>query len=306
MKKSILGHLAHAWGFLVELYDEFSYDNCFRLSAALSYYAVFSLAPVLIIVIALAGAFFGREAVSGEVFRQAQGVIGQEGASTLQTLVQSAYLDKGGSFTAWIAFGTLCLSASTLFSVIQDALNTIWKVRVKPSQGLLRFVFTRVLSFGMVLVVGFLLMISLVINTVLVALESYTEKVLSHYSAYALHAGQHVASLIIVSLLFALLFKYLPDVIIPWQKVWLPALLTGLLFGLGKGVIGLYLGHVHLNNTYGAAASILILLLWVNYSAWIFFFGAEYIFVSLRREGYVPATTRYATRLKISVEEEED
>lgn len=304
-RRSFKTRILSNWDFVKALFLEFSEDNCFRLAAALSYYAIFSLAPIIIIVISVAGAVFGREAVSGEVFRQAQDLIGTEGATTLENLVQHAYLEKSGFITTVIAIITLVFSATTTFSVIQDSLNTIWKIRVKPEQGLIKYLLTRVLSFAMVLAIGFLLMVSLVINAVLVALEGYIARILSDFSVYALMVGQLTASLAIITLLFALMFKFLPDVIVPWRKVWKASLLTAVLFTIGKGLIGFYLGRANPGSTYGAAASIIIILLWVNYSAWIFFLGAEYIYVSMIRSGERIIPSRFAVRLKVDVVEEE-
>jgi membrane protein len=300
----VKNQLENNWSFTQDLFNEFSEDNCFRLAAALSYYAVFSLAPMMIIIIAVAGAFFGREAVSGEVFRQANGLIGAQGAQTLEALVQSAYLEKSGFVTTVIAAITLLVSATTLFAVIQDSLNTIWKVRVKPGQSILKYMLTRILSFGMVLVVGGLLIASLIINTVIVALQGYISALLNQYTVYAIQVGQNAASLAIITLLFAVMFKYLPDVHIPWKRVWRASFITAILFTIGKSLIGFYLGHANPGSTYGAAASLIIILLWVNYSAWIFFLGAEYIYVSMLRAEVPIIPTKYAARLLITVEEE--
>ena len=295
----------HSWGFARELFAEYSDDNCFRLAAALSYYAIFSLAPILIIVISTAGVVFGRDAVSGEVFNQAKDLVGAEGADTIQNLVQHAYLEKSGFITTVVSFITLILSATATFGVIQDSLNTVWKIKVKPERGLLKFLITRVLSFAMVLAIGFLLMVSLVLNTVLVALQGYIARLLDDFSVYAILLGQTAASLGVVVVLFALMFKYLPDVIIPWRKVWKASLLTAVLFTVGKGLIGFYLGRSNLATTYGAAASIIIIMLWVNYSAWIFFLGAEYIYVSMRRSGERIVPSRFAVRQRMVIEEED-
>jgi membrane protein len=156
----------------------------------------------------------------------------------------------------------------------------------------------------MVLVIGFLLMVSLVINTLLSALQGYINKVLDSYSVYAIQIGQNAASLAIITLLFAMMFKYLPDVIIPWKRVWGASLLTAVLFTVGKSIIGFYLGKTNAGSTYGAAASIIIILLWVNYSAWIFFLGAEYIYITMLRKKEIIQPSRFAARLRISVEEE--
>ena len=299
------GHLSHGWSFTRELFSEYSDDNCFRLAAALSYYAIFSLAPILIIIISTAGVFFGRDAVSGEVFNQAKDLVGAEGADTIQNLVQHAYLEKSGFLTTVVSIVTLILSATATFGVIQDSLNTVWKIKVKPERGIVKFLLTRVLSFAMVLMIGFLLMVSLVLNAVLVALQDYIARLLDQFSVYAIQLGQTTASLCVVIVLFAMMFKYLPDVIIPWRNVWKASILTAVLFTVGKSLIGFYLGRSNLATTYGAAASIIIIMLWVNYSAWIFFLGAEYIYVSMRRSGERIVPSRFAVRQRMVIEEED-
>ena len=297
-------HLKHTWSFTTQLYQEWTNDNCFRLAAALSYYAIFSLAPIIVIVIATAGAFFGREAVTGEVYAQIQGLIGPEGAASIEGIVQNAYLAKAGFVATVVSVITLVLSATATFSTLQDSLNTIWKIKVRPERGLIKFLLTRAVSFAMLLTIGFLLIVSLVINAVLVALQDYIARILSTFSVYLIQGIQQFVSLGIIVVLFATLFRFLPDVHLRWADVWRGSLLTGLLFTIGKFAIGLYLGHSNLASTYGAAASVVIVMVWVNYSSWIFFIGAEYIYVQMCREGKAILPSRYAVRVKVQEIEE--
>lgn len=296
--------LLDTWRYSREIYEEWTEDNCFRLAAALSYYTIFSLAPIILIAITVAGVFFGREAVSGEVYGQISGLIGAEGAETVEKLVQNAYLQNTNIATTLIGIGTLIFSATATFTVLQDSLNTIWKVRVHPEKGFIKWLIARGLSLGLVFAVGFLLIVSLVLEALLSALQDYITALLDDYSIYLIQVFQWGISLGIITLLFALMFKYLPDVIVPWKEVWKASLLTAILFTIGRVVIGFYLGQSNLASTYGAAASVIIIMVWVNYSSLIFFLGAESIYVKHRRNGYPIVPTRYAMRLKIDVEED--
>ncbi len=297
-------YLIDTWKFSVEVYNEWTEDNCFRLAAALSYYTIFSLAPIILIVITVAGIFFGRDAVSGEVYSQISGLIGSEGAETVEKLVQSAYFQKTNFIATVIGVGTLLFSATVTFTVLQDSLNTIWKIRVHPEKGFIKWLIARGLSLGLVFAVGFLLIVSLVLEAVLSALQKYVGNLLDDFS-FIITLSQWGISLVVVMILFAMLFKYLPDVIVPWKEVWKASLLTAILFTIGRIVIGFYLGRSNLGSTFGAAASIIIIMVWVNYSSLIFFVGAEFIYVKHRRNGYPIVPTRYAMRLRVDVLEEE-
>ena len=285
------------WSFLVEMYEEWTEDNCFKLAAALSYYTIFSLPPILIILIYSAGTLYGREAFSGELFDKISDVIGPDAALGVQSIVENAYLTDSKFIPRLIGIGTLVFSATIIFATIQDSLNAIWGVRAKPERGWLYLLLSRLLSFGMVLVVGALLLSFLIINTVLIALRDLTTRLLGDYSALLLELGQYLISFAVITLLFALMFKYLPDVRLKWKFVWRGALLTSLLFAIGKFLISFYLGQSDLSTSYGAAASVVVLILWVNYSAWIFFAGAEFIYVYMRRHDEFIVPTRNAVRV---------
>ena len=277
--------LVNIWSFLKDLFAEWSADNCFQLAAALSYYTLFSIAPMLIIVISVAGYFFGEDAINGEIQRQLSGLIGADGASAVSTMIQSAYVDGKGLLPTIIGIGTLFLSATLAFTALQDSLNKIWKVSLKPQSGIMAVVLNRVLSFAMVIGIGFLLLVSMVINSLLIALSAYIEKVLDSYSIYLIQALAFLISFTVITLLFAMIFKFLPDVKIRWKNVWLGAIITTILFSIGRYAISWQIGNSDLTNTYGAAASIVTIILWVNYSSLILFMGAEFIYVYVRRKG---------------------
>lgn len=294
----------YVWSFLKDVYAEFNADNCFQLAAALSYYTLFSLAPMLIIVIAVAGYFFGEQAINGEIQAQLGGLIGKEGASSISTMVQSAYIDQKGFFPTAIGVGTLFLSATLAFTALQDSLNKIWKVAINPESGIMSVVISRALSFTMLLGIAFLLLVSLIITSLLSALSRYIERLLDDYSIYLIRGLELVISFGVITLLFAMIFKFLPDVKIRWKNVWRGAILTTILFTLGRYLISWQIGSSDLTNTYGAAASIVALILWINYSALILFIGAEFTYVYVRKRGEPVVPVRNAEKIRYGRKEE--
>ncbi|HXW01096.1 MAG TPA: YihY/virulence factor BrkB family protein [Anaerolineae bacterium] len=282
------------WTLLKETFSEWSEDKASRLAAALAYYTVFALAPLLIIVIAVAGLVFGQEAARGELVTQIQGLVGQEGAQLIETMIESASKPTSGIIATTIAIATILFGASGLFGQLQDALNTIWEVPPKPERGILGMVKDRFLSFTMVLGIGFLLLVSLIISAALSALDPYLTDLLPG-SIYLIKILNLVISFGLITLLFALIYKILPDVEIAWSDVWIGAAVTSLLFNLGKFVIGVYLGNSSAGSAYGAAGSLVVLLLWVYYSAQILLFGAEFTQVYAKRYGSWAASPQKAS-----------
>ena len=263
---------------------EFSDDKAPRLGAALAYYTMFSIAPLLLVVIAIAGFVFGPEAARGEIFAQTRGLIGAEGAGALQDMVRSAAKPKSGTIATIIGIATLLLGASGVFGQLKDALNTIWEVKPPESRGAWGFLRERFLSLAMVLGVGFLLLVSLVLDTAVSALGKFAGNRLPGGEALW-HGIELLLSFGVVTVLFAMIFRFLPDIRIAWRDVWLGAAFTALLFVVGKFALGFYLGKKATASSYGAAGSLVVLLLWVYYSAQILFFGAEVTQVYARRRG---------------------
>lgn len=263
------------WFLIKETFSEWSEDKVTRLAAALSYFTVFSLAPFLLIIIAVAGFFWGQEAVQGEVVGQIGGLVGEEGAQLVEAMLAAAY-DPGASLIATgFSIGLLLFGASGLFGQLQDALNVIWEVQPKPGRGILATIKDRFISFTMVLGVAFLLLVSLVLSAALAALQRYFGGLIP-VPEIIVQIVNLAISLGVITLLFALMFKILPDAEIAWSDVWLGALVTAVLFTIGKELIGLYLGQAAVGSAYGAAGSLVIILLWVFYSAQILFLGAEF------------------------------
>jgi membrane protein len=274
------------WGLLKITYSQWRRDQASLMAAALAYYTVFSLAPLSIIVIAIAGSVFGEQAAKGELVAQIQDVIGREGAQLIQTAIENAtQLDPSqGPIPTLINIGVLLFGASVVFNQLQKSLNKIWEVEVKPGNGIKQFLHKRLLSFSMVLVIAFLLLVSLVISTILVILGNYLRGLVPGFT-YLWQVTNFFVSFGIVTLLFAMIFKILPDAKIAWRDVWMGAAITAVLFNIGKSLLGFYLGHTTFASAYGAAGSLVIILTWVFYSAQILFLGAEFTQVYVRRWG---------------------
>ncbi len=263
------------WNLMKNTATKLSVDQAPRLGAALAYYATFSLAPLLIIAIAISGLVFGREAASGQIVGQIQGLVGQDTASAIQAMIAKSNQPVTSILTSLIGLLTLFLGASGVFGELQQSLNEIWGVKPKPKRGLLATLKDRFFSFGMVLGSGFLLLISLVVSAGLAALSNVFAGLMPGWGVIT-QIINFIISMAVITVLFALIFKYVPDTKIIWADVWSGAALTALLFTIGKALIGFYIGYSSLASTYGAGASLAVILLWVYYSAQILFFGAEF------------------------------
>jgi membrane protein len=252
----------------------FAGDNAPRLGAALAYYTVFSIAPLILITITLAGAIWGEEAARGEVFAHVRRLIGDTGAEVVNEMVKDAARADSGAIAATIGIVALLFGASGVFAQLRAALNTIFHVKPKDTPIIRGFLKERFLSVATVLVIGFLLLVALVIDTGISAAGDFMEHRLSGGEALW-HIVELIISTAMITLLFALIFRYMPDVRIPWRDVWLGAVVTSVLFSIGKFVLGLYLGKKASESTHSAAGALIVLLLWVYYSAQIVFLGAE-------------------------------
>ncbi len=251
-------------------------DNVPRLGASLSYYTLFSFAPILVIVIAVAGAAFGAEAVRGEVARQLTGLVGATGAKAIQDLIKNAHEPKIGTIASVVGVVTFLLGATGAFLELEAALNDIWKVKARTAAlGFKGMVLQRFLSFGLVLAVGFLLLASLVVSAGLAAINTYMSGLLP-LAPVVWQIVNVVVSLLVITLLFALIYKVLPNVPLDWADVWIGGVVTAALFELGKIAIGLYLGHSSVASSYGAAGSLVVLLAWIYYTSQVVLLGAEF------------------------------
>lgn len=264
-----------AFELLKATFKDWQEDKAERLAAALAYYTAFSIGPLLLIAIAIAGLVYGEEAARGQVVGQLQGLLGRQGAETIQTAIQNANKPASGIVATVIGLVGLVLGATGVFGQLKDALNTIWEVQPKPGLGVMAMIKDRLLSFGMVAVIGFLLLVSLVLSTVLAALATWFSGLLPGADVLW-QIVNFVISFGVITLLFATMFKVLPDAEIDWEDVWIGAIITALLFTIGKTLLGIYIGAASVGSAFGAAGSLLVVLVWVYYSAQIFFFGAEF------------------------------
>jgi len=260
-----------------------------RQGAALAYYSVFSLGPIILITIAVAGFFFGKDAVSGQVASSIKDTLGDTGAQAVQAMLADAGRPRQGLIATLLGLGALLFAAIGVVVQLKDALNSVWEVDDRPGQGAWHFVRSYVVSLAAVLALGFLLMVSLIVTAGLAAFGNYAAP---HVQEWLLHLVTILASLGIISLLFAMMFKWLPDASIDWYDVWLGAIFTAVLFELGKSAIGFYIGKQGLESTYGAAASIIVVLIWVYYSSQIILMGAEITHAFAKHEGSIKKRER--------------
>jgi len=277
---------------------EWQDDQAARLAAAMAYYTTFSLAPLLVIVIAIAGMLGGRDAAQGQVMNQVEDLIGADGRQFVGSMIENASSSSSTGMTASM-FGTVTLLIGALgaFNELQNALNRIWDVEPKPIDGwekrVLNFIFKRLLSFSILLGIGFLLLVSLIVSAGLSALNEYISGI-PLFSELVLQILNLIISLGLITLLFALIFKFIPDVEITWGNVWLGAFITALLFAIGKFLIGLYLGQSNVSNVFGAAGSMALIMIWVYYSSQILFLGAEFTQVCAKSTGKQPLPDQHA------------
>jgi membrane protein len=272
------------WRVLKEAFQDWNEDQAPRLAAALAYYTIFSLAPVLVIVVAVAGLAFGADEVRGALVGQVRGLLGDGGAELVLGMLEQAARPKDSILAMVLAFATLLFGASGLFAQLQDALNTVWEVKPRTGRGVIGVLRDRFLSFTMVLGVGFLLLVSLVLAAALQAVQTFAQGRLAGLAAVFQAVG-FLLDLGLTAVLFAMLFKFLPDVKLLWSDVWRGALATSVLFTAGKFALGAYIGRGAVGSAYGAAGSLAIVLVWVYYSAQILLFGAELTQVYARRRG---------------------
>lgn len=285
------------WGLFKETGLEFMENNSFQKGAALAYYTIFALPPMLIIIISAAGYFFGEQAVSGEIYYRIKELIGTEAAYSVQKMVENINEFSSVTFATLIGIVALFIAATGLFVSLQDSLNEIWSVKPKPKREYLKLLLDRFLSFGMILFVAIILLLSLLSNTILVVIGDFLTNQFSGWVVYLLHVANFVSSLMIMTFLFAAIFKFLPDAKILWRDVWVGALVTAVLFSIFRGLIGLYLGTNDVGSIYGAAGSVVIILTWVFFVSQIMFFGAVFTFVYSRKFGHNIFPSDYAVRV---------
>ena len=271
----LVKHAAKGW----------SDDDAPSMGAALAYYTLFSIAPLLMIVIGVASAVFGEQAARGEIMDELSGLLGPDGAQALETMLKSVKYERSNPWATAVSIGALLIGATTVFSELQDALNRIWRgTPVEPVKGLWAMVRTRLLSLGIILCLGFLSMVSLVFNAAVSALSDWWRPYIGDISVLGKVADFSV-SFGLVTVMFAMLYKWIPAAKVRWRDVWIGAVVTALLFSIGKSAIGYYIGKSGVTSAFGAAASVVVLMVWVYYSAQIFLMGAELTWAYARRFG---------------------
>ena len=262
---------------LITAFKKWLKRDPFRESAVIAYYAIFSLPGLLVVVVTIAGYFWGGDAVDGRLHSQVAGALGSDTADQVQNIVKIASESKDSVWATIMGVGIIIFGATGVFAQFQKSLNTIWEVEASAAKsGIMSFLKTRIFSFGLIVSIAFLLLISLVVSSVL---SAFSDWVLLHWSDSLLIIFQilnAVVSLVIIAVLFALMFKFLPDAKIRWRTVWIGAFVTSLLFVIGKSALGLYFGKASPGSGYGAAGSIILILLWTSYSSMIVFLGAEF------------------------------
>ncbi|HAH24183.1 MAG TPA: ribonuclease BN [Prolixibacteraceae bacterium] len=258
---------------LLKWYDR----DPFREGAIIAYYAIFSLPGLMVLVITLAGYFFGADAVSGQLNSQISDAVGEDSAKMIQTVVKSSMESKDSLWATLLGIGTIILGATAVFAQFQKSINNIWEVETSTDKsGIWLFVKSRLFSFGLIVTIAFLLLVSLLISSLLTAFSDWMERYISHSLMVIFVVIDFALSLGITTVLFAMMFKILPDAKIKWKSVWIGALITAILFEIGKFALGLYFGNADPASGYGAAGSIILILLWTSYSSMIVFYGAEF------------------------------
>ena len=264
------------WRSIRQAAIDFNNDNGFKLAASLSYSMIFAIGPLLIVVISLAGIFWGQQAVEGKIYVQIKDLVGNAAALQIQDFIKYIQQSKhtvAGAITAGVV---LVIGATGVFTEIQGSINYIWAIQAKPKKGWLYLLMSRLISFSLIVVFGFISMVSLVINSLMDLLSDYLVRYFSHLTIYFFYGVNLLLILAVTVLLFTIIFRILPDAIIGWRDAFIGAVFTGVLFMVGKLLISIYLGHSNIGMMYGAAASVMIILVWVYYSSIILYFGAEF------------------------------
>lgn len=272
MKKKIKG----AYHYIKQVFSECIEDDILKHSASLAYYTVFSLAPVLIVIISICGALFGKEAIQGHIYGEIKGLVGNDAAIQIQETIKNIHLTGNNIFATVIGIIILLIGATGIFGEVQDSLNRIWGLRMKKRASWWRVILNRLLSFSLIISIGFIMVVSLLLNALISAFGNFLARYFSEFSVIVVQITDSVLAFIITTFLFSMMFKVLPDARIKWKDVFVGGLITSVFFTLGKLGIGYYLGSSNIASIYGAAGSIMIIMVWVYYSSVILYLGAEF------------------------------
>lgn len=278
-------------------YKNWINNEPFQMSAAVSYYALFSFPALLIIIIQTTGMFYEKSKVKGKIINEIQLVLGKDSAQTVEIMLKNAIDQQQSTLVIIIGIITLLYGATGMFIALQKSLNTIWGVKPKPKNEFLKMIKDRVFSLGLILMIGFLLLISLVMTALITATTEWLSQYFPEIIIYGIQILNFIVSMVLITILFAMIFKILPDVKIRWRDVWLGAFVTTILFSIGKSALGIYFGTVNPGSTFGAAGSVILILLWVSYSSLILFFGAEFTQVIAAKYGVGIRPAPYAEKI---------
>lgn len=271
--------------FFKEVFQNYSQDDAFILGASLAYYTVFSFAPLLVIIIAVAGYFLGDQAVQGKIFEQLSDLLGTRAAENLENIVSNAHVSDQSLLATIIGIGTLILGATGVFNALKNSLNRVWEIEPRPENNILFLIFNRVLSFSFALGLGFLFLVTLAVNAFISGFAERIAELLPGTNKIYLTLYTYIFSLAVTGIIFSLLFKFLPDAKVRWGHTVIGGLFTAFLFLIGKSLIGLYIGNSNFSSTYGTAAALITLLVWTYYNSQILFLGAEFTYVYAKWRG---------------------
>ncbi len=288
-----------AWDILKQTVLNFFQDDSFSYASSIAFYTIFSLPAILIISLSVGSTFYERDIVQKELINQVERLVGAESAADIEEILVNATLDSTGTIAKIIGVVTLIFSATTVFISLQTSINKIWGIKPKPERGFIKYIIDRLLSLAMVITLGFLLLVSLIVDTMLMIVQNGMAKILAGWTLHIVSAFNIVISLSFITLIFAMMFKVLPDAKIKWRDVWVGSLVTTALFAAGKYLIGFYLGNSSVNSAYGAAGSLVVILIWVYYSTVIFLFGAELTSVYAEKTGSEITPYHHAVKVQM-------
>jgi membrane protein len=292
-------HIRSYWALIKRSFANFLEHDSFSHASAIAFSTIFSLPAILIIALSLAAVFFEKQLVQEQLIRQFEALIGNGSSKEIEQIIQNSTRNTNSIVAGLVGLATLLFSATTVFIALQSSLNHLWGIKPKPEKNWLKFILNRLLSFAMVISFGFVLLVSLLIDAILSIFQTIISQILDGTMTYMVSSINLMVSLFIITIIFALLFKVLPDAKIRWRDLWVGAFITALLFTAGKYLIGLYLGNSDFGNAYGAAGSFVIILIWVYYSTLIFLFGAEITYEYASEFGEKITPYEHAVRFKI-------
>lgn len=290
--------LKKIWKVVVATFSGFISDNGLKLSASLAYYTVFSIAPLLILIISLISVFLGHDAIENRIYPQIVAFVGRPAALQIQEIIKNLQLSGKTGIAVISGVITLIIGATSMFLEIQDSINIIWRVKAKPKRGWVKMLKNRVLSFSLIISLGFLMLVSMIINIIILAISNRLQHFLPGLTVWLFNGINLALAFVVISTLFAIIFKFLPDVEIKWKDVRSGAIFTAILFMIGKYLIGLYIQYSAQSSTYGAAGSIIVILLWIYYTASILYIGAEFTQVYAEASGSVIQPADYAVHIE--------